>query len=75
MPASKEYLQKAEECYRPANEAKTDADRLACLDLARSWLDASLSEVAVSAETYKLGDEPTAKTRRGWRRRIVGFFR
>lgn len=49
MPASKEYLQKAEECYRLANEAKTEADRLACLDLARSWLDASLSEVATAS--------------------------
>jgi hypothetical protein len=41
MSTADEYRQKAEECYRLANEAKTEADRLALLDLARTWLDAA----------------------------------
>jgi hypothetical protein len=35
MPTSNEYRQSAEECYRLAGEAKTETDRLACLELAR----------------------------------------
>jgi hypothetical protein len=34
MPTSDEYRATAEECYRLAQEAKSEADRLACLDLA-----------------------------------------
>jgi hypothetical protein len=41
MPTDNEYLKKAEECYRLAREAKTETDRLACLDLARTWLEAA----------------------------------
>jgi hypothetical protein len=41
MPTSNEYRQSAEECYRLAGEAKTETDRLACLELARTWLEAA----------------------------------
>ena len=41
MPSANEYFKMAEECYRLASEAKTEVDRLACLDLARTWLEAA----------------------------------
>ena len=41
MPTSNEYRQSAEECYRLAGEAETETDRLACLELARTWLEAA----------------------------------
>jgi hypothetical protein len=41
MPTANEYLKMAEECYRLAKEAKTETDRLACLDLAKTWLEAA----------------------------------
>lgn len=44
MPTSSEYLKMAEECYRLANEAKTETDRLACLELARTWIEAAAKE-------------------------------
>jgi hypothetical protein len=44
MSTSGENLKKAEECYRMASAAKTDADRLACLELARTFLEAASSE-------------------------------
>ena len=39
MSTSDDYSKLAEKCYRLANEAKTEADRVACLDLAQSWLE------------------------------------
>jgi hypothetical protein len=44
MPTANEYLKKAEECYRLASEAKTETDRLACLELARTWIEAAYHE-------------------------------
>ena len=44
MPTSDENLKRAEECYRMASEAKTEADRLACLELARTFLEAATRE-------------------------------
>ena len=41
MPTANDYLKMAEECYRLAKEAKTDTDRQACLDLARTWIEAA----------------------------------
>ena len=41
MPTANDYLRMAEECYRLAKEAKTDNDRQACLDLARTWIEAA----------------------------------
>jgi hypothetical protein len=39
MPASNEYGKLAEKCFRLAGEAKTETDRLACLDLAQKWVE------------------------------------
>jgi hypothetical protein len=44
MPSAKDYFKMAEECYRLANEAKTEVDRLACLDLARTWIEAAAQQ-------------------------------
>ena len=44
MPSANEYFKMAEECYRLASEAKTEVDRLACLDLARTWLEAAAQQ-------------------------------
>jgi hypothetical protein len=44
MPSATGYCKMAEECYRLANEAKTEVDRLACLDLARTWLEAAAQQ-------------------------------
>ena len=41
MPTPDEYRKIAETYYRLAREAKTEADRLALLDLAKSWLEAA----------------------------------
>jgi hypothetical protein len=41
MPTVNEYLKMAEECYLLAKEAKTETDRLACLELARTWIEAA----------------------------------
>ena len=86
MPTANEYRQRADECFRMANEAQTEADRLACLDLARTWLESSLREDEMTpariAEAQRLELEgkpklgtPRPEIRRGWRRRIFGFFR
>jgi len=41
MSTADEYREKADECYRMANEAKTEADRIALLELAKTWLEAA----------------------------------
>ena len=41
MATSNEYGKLAEKCFRLVREAKTEKDRLACLDLAQKWLEAS----------------------------------
>jgi hypothetical protein len=85
MPTSDEYRQTAEECYRLAQEAKTETDRLACLDLARTWLDAASRQDQMTpgqiAEADKLARERTTEPeasppegRTGWRR-VFGLFR
>ena len=45
MPTPDEYRKIAETYYRFAREAKTEADRLALLDLAKSWLEASRAKM------------------------------
>ena len=85
MPTSNEYRKKAEECYRLANEAKTETDRLACLDLARSFLDAAArqeemtSEQTAQAQKPERGPKPeteTSQSNTGWGwRQLVGLFR
>jgi hypothetical protein len=42
-----------------ANEAKTEVDRLACLDLARHWIDAASQQ----EEAEKRSPEPPPKPR------------
>jgi hypothetical protein len=56
MPTANEYLRLAEECYRLAKEAKTETDRLACLDLAQQWIEAASLQ---QDETPKPASEPT----------------
>jgi hypothetical protein len=48
MPTSEEYRQTAEEYVRLAGEAKTEADRVACLDVAHSWLEAASRQEAMT---------------------------
>ena len=85
MPTSNEYRQTAEECYRLANQAKTETDRLACLDLARTWLEAAsrqdemtpeqIAQAQKSADAWKQkGEAPQPKVRSGWRQRVFGLF-
>jgi hypothetical protein len=50
MPTPDEYRKIAETYYRLAREAKSEADRLALLDLAQSWLEAAAREDTKSAE-------------------------
>ena len=86
MPTSDEYRKMAEECYRLASEAKTETDRLACLDLARTWLEAAarqnemtpeqIAEAQKSERAWKPKPEmPQPQTVSGWRQRVFGFFR
>jgi hypothetical protein len=73
MPTSNK-VGKAEECYRLANEAKTETDRLAYLDLACTWLEAASRQDEMTREQPK-AERPKPKTRPGWRQRVSGFFR
>ena len=81
MPTSNEYRKKAEECYRLANEAKTETDRLACLDLARSFLDAAARQEEMTSEAQKPERAPkleteTSQSNIGWGwRQLLGLFR
>ena len=85
MPTSDEYRASAEECYRLATEAKTETDRLACLDLARNWLDAASRQDAMTsadrADVEQVARELKAesegqplKAPSRWRR-VFGFLR
>ena len=65
MPTPDEYRKIAETYYRLAREAKTEADRLALLDLAKSWLDAASREDAKSIR----------ERRRNWRARAARLER
>ena len=86
MPVSDEYRKMAEECYRLANEAKTETDRLACLDLARTWLEAAARQDAMTPEQIAAAkklelawkpkpETPQPQTASGWRQRVLGLFR
>jgi hypothetical protein len=50
MSTANDYLRMAEECYRLAKEAKTDNDRQACLDLARTWIEAASRQDAAAEQ-------------------------
>jgi|GEM_PF-4704986 hypothetical protein len=86
MPTSNECRQRAEECYRLAGEAKTEADRLACLELARTWLETAVRQDEMAhaqfVEEQRLvlenGLKPEAESsqmRRGWRQWFLRLFR
>jgi hypothetical protein len=61
MPTSGEYRKIAEEYYRLAREAKTEADRLALLDLAETWQQVASRQDEMTpeqiAEAQKLARE------------------
>jgi hypothetical protein len=86
MSTSNEYRAMAEECYRLASEAKTETDRLACLDLARTWLEAAsrqdemTPEQIAEAQKLTLGWDPKRgslqpETALGWRQRLLSLDR
>jgi hypothetical protein len=82
MPTSNEYYKLAEECYRLANEAKTETDRLACLELASTWLKAAARQDEMTAEEIAAAEKlesadkpPPPRAPVGWRRWVLGFFR
>jgi hypothetical protein len=58
MPSANDYFKMAEECYRLANEAKTEVDRLACLDLARTWIEAAAQQDEAEKRTRESPPEP-----------------
>ena len=85
MSTSDDYSKLAEKCYRLAAEAKTEADRIACLELAQGWLekasqqDEAAAEQIVEAEK-QVREQATAATpeleaRVGWLQRLLGFLR
>ena len=85
MSTSDDYSKLAEKCYRLASEAKTEADRVACLELAQSWLEmASRQDEAVAeqiAKAEKLVRErnasqtPEPEAPAGWLQRLSGLLR
>jgi hypothetical protein len=86
MPTPNEYPKLPEALCRLASEAKTETDRLACLDLARTWLEATPRQDEMNpeqiVETQKLErgwkpkpETPKSRIRLGWRQRVSGFFR
>ena len=84
MPTSNEFRQKAEECFSLANEATTETDRLACLDLARTWLEAAARQdemtpdQIVDPKKLDLDLRPKSEAVQphpGWRERLLGLFR
>jgi hypothetical protein len=85
MPTSDEYRATAEECYHLAQDAKSESDRLACLDLASTWLQAASRRDEMTpeetAEAEKLAQQrkterevPQPKSLSKWRR-LVRLFR
>jgi hypothetical protein len=58
MPSANDYFKLAEDCYRLANEAKTDVDRLACLDLARTWIERATQQDEAGNRTPESPTKP-----------------
>ena len=85
MSTSDDYSKLAEKCYRLASEAKTEADRAACLDLAQSWLemasreDEAIAKQIAEAEELVRGREapqtPEPEAPAGWLQRLLGLLR
>ena len=62
MPTANDYLKRAEECYRLASEAKTEEDRLACLELARTWIEAAYQEQDARRRDADVPPRPRSST-------------
>ena len=88
MPASKEYAKRAEKCFRLAAEARSETDRVACLDLAQKWLEAASTspqdettpDHIAKAEKSESERKAKAETTQpqsfpGWRERLRRPFR
>jgi len=84
MSTSNDYSKLAEKCYRLAGEAKTEADRIACLELAQNWLEMASRQDEMTpeqmTEAEKLERErktaPEApQAPAGLLRRLLGLFR
>jgi hypothetical protein len=86
MPTPNEYGKLAEKCFRLVEGAKTETDRLACLDLAQKWLEAASRQDEMTpeqiADTEKLERErmpksetPRSQSSLGWRQRLLGLLR
>jgi hypothetical protein len=82
MPISNDYGKLAEECYRLANEAKTETDRQACIDLMQSWLDTASRQENKAAEQLAAAQRapeikhlqrPVRLT--SWRQRLLSLIR
>ena len=58
MPTPEEYRKTAESYYRLALEAKTDADRLALLQLAERWLEIASHEDNKTSEQAAAAQKP-----------------
>ena len=58
MPTPEEYRKTAESYYRLALEAKTDADRLALLELAERWLEIASREDNKTSEQAAAAQKP-----------------
>jgi hypothetical protein len=85
MTTSDEYGKLAEGCFRLAREAKTETDRLACLDLGLKWLNAAsrqdetisgrMAEAQELERTKKLTPESLQLRPPEWLQRVFGIFR
>ena len=85
MTTSDEYGKLAEECFRLAQEANTETDRLACLDLGLKWLNAAsrqyetisdrMAEAQELERARKLTPESLQLHPPGWLQRVFGIFR
>ena len=88
MATSNEYSKRAEKCFRLAREAKTETDRLSCLDLAQKWLEAASTspqdettpDHIAKAEKSESERKAKAETTQpqsfpGWRERLRRLFR
>ena len=84
MSTSDDYSKLAEKCYRLASEAKSEADRIACLELAQGWLEMASRQDEAAAEQIAEAEKvrepeapgtPEPQTRLGWLQRLLGFLR
>ena len=85
MSTSDDYSKLAEKCYRLASEAKTEADRVACLDLAQSWLEmasrhdeATAAQIAEAEKLFRerqASEAPQIEAPAGWVQRLLSLLR